>query len=300
MTLHPEHVHPATGVWDVLVDLVQAIRLAVRFRGRKRRIVRSRLSHSLEWLDDDRAGRLRALLEPVLRDAARCTPVAGRPRPASEPAAFELLADLTERPEHLLSLDVDDAEWCFDGSAGGCLEQWNQIVLTPAAGFAARVGDPMLLGNPIAPGPGSPNVFIGGRPALRSCDSLVRYRAKPESYAGGGFVATQTTVEINGFPALRVGDYVSEGPHGVDAIADGCPSVVIGRTPEPRVGWCSDENETQPPPGELPFSWRRVEAKPSEGRGVLGMVLLRPRARAWGVARPIRLWAEVTGEGDRR
>ena len=211
-----------------------------------------------------------------------------------------MLPDCAERPEHLLAVDIDDAEWCFDGGEGGCLEQWSKVVLAPEAGFAARVGDVMLHGDPVAPGPGSPNVLIGGRPALRSCDSHVCSRAEPEPHAAGGFVATQTKVEINGFPALRVGDYVDEGPHGLNAIAVGCSSVVIGPTPRPVAGWCSNGTKPLPPPEGHPYSWRRPPTEPSEGKEVLGLVLDRPRARAQGVASATRIWAESMQEDDRR
>ena len=46
----------------------------------------------------------------------------------------------------------------------------------PEAAFAARLGDVMMHGDTIAPGLGSPNVTIGGKPALRSCAGAL---AKP-------------------------------------------------------------------------------------------------------------------------
>ncbi|MCX4239628.1 PAAR domain-containing protein [Paraliomyxa miuraensis] len=309
MTLHPPPVNPTLGAWDALTEVVHAVRLPERFRRRKPRPEGKQPTHTVEWLDDDRAQSLRALLDPALRDAARRSRADGRPRPmiasrdslrASKPAVFERLVDLAEHPEHLLAVDVDDAVWCFDRSESGCLEQWSKLVLTPEAGFAARVGDVMLHGGPVAPGPGSSNVFIGGRPALRSCDGHVCLRAELGPHAGGGFVATQTKVKFNGFPALRVGDYVDEGPHGFNPIAIGCPSVVIGPTPRPVVGWCSTGTKPSPRPAGLPFSWRRIEPEPSERKEILGLVLDGPRARAQGVARPTRLWAEATREDDRR
>src|SRR5690606_20395438 len=121
-----------------------------------------------------------------------------------------------------------------------------------------------------------------------------------EPHAAGGFVGTQTKVEINGFPALRVGDYVDEGPHGLNAIAVGCPSVVIGPTPRPVAGWCSTGTKPPPQPGGHPFSWRRIQAEPGERKEVLGLVLDGPRARAQGVASARRLWAESMQEDDRR
>ena len=92
---------------------------------------------------------------------------------------------------------------------------------------AARVGDLTHHGAPLAPGPGSPNVMIGGRPAWRasadfhSCPSI-----ELVSHVGGVVLMGSATVLINNLPATRVGDIIGEStPNRVIA---GCQTVLIG------------------------------------------------------------------------
>ena len=157
-------------------------------------------------------------------------------------------------------------------------------------GPAARVGDTTAHGCPLVPGPGSPTVFIGGKPAWRglgaagvaaitaaasaalstimqakaAADLAAGTPAGPAAQAnfaktcvdqvanvasqmlntgadnlactivkviipdGPGLVITGSqTVMIGGFPACRVGDSIQEVT-AVNAVAMGCPTVVIG------------------------------------------------------------------------
>ena len=94
---------------------------------------------------------------------------------------------------------------------------------------AARIGDQTSHGTPLAPGPGSPNVLIGSKPAWRAISDMHTCPLvdvlKP--HVGGTILIGSKTVFINGFPAARVGDFVTEvGPPNV--IVLGCPTVVIG------------------------------------------------------------------------
>ncbi|RPI37751.1 MAG: hypothetical protein EHM54_02335 [Nitrospiraceae bacterium] len=95
--------------------------------------------------------------------------------------------------------------------------------------FAARVGDMTSHGTPLAPGPGSFNVLIGGMPAWRAGSDT---HACPlvtgvVPHVGGVVAAGSFTVFINNLPAARQGDMVVEaGPP--NAIVMGCPTVVIG------------------------------------------------------------------------
>ncbi|MGV8176113.1 MAG: PAAR domain-containing protein [Methanothrix sp.] len=93
---------------------------------------------------------------------------------------------------------------------------------------AARVGDPTSHGTPLAPGPGSANVLIGGMPAWRSgsdmhtCPIVV-----PPPHVGGVVAMGSASVLINNLPAARQGDQIVEsGPP--NAIVMGCPTVLIG------------------------------------------------------------------------
>lgn len=94
--------------------------------------------------------------------------------------------------------------------------------------LAARTGDQTSHGTPL-PGPGSPNVLIGGMPAWRA---LSDFHTCPlvtgtVPHVGGVVVKGSTTVLINNLPAARQGDQIVEsGPPNV--IAMGCPTVVIG------------------------------------------------------------------------
>jgi len=94
---------------------------------------------------------------------------------------------------------------------------------------AARVGDQTSHGTPLAPGPGSPTVLIGGMPAWRATSDV---HACPlvngvQPHVGGVVAVGSLTVLIGGLPAARQGDVVTEAG-GPNAIALGCPTVMIG------------------------------------------------------------------------
>src|SRR6476619_891005 len=94
---------------------------------------------------------------------------------------------------------------------------------------AATLGSQTAHGTPLLPGPGSVNVFIGGKPAWRAlADShtcpLVDV-LKP--HLGGVVIKCSTTVIINGFPAARMGDLVIEAGAS-NPIASGETTVIIG------------------------------------------------------------------------
>ena len=95
--------------------------------------------------------------------------------------------------------------------------------------FAARVGDMTSHGTPLGPGQGSPDVLIGGQPAwcaeidLHACPLVNGV----QPHVGGIVSPGSLTVRINGFPAARQGDVISEAG-GPNTIAVGCPTVSIG------------------------------------------------------------------------
>jgi uncharacterized Zn-binding protein involved in type VI secretion len=94
---------------------------------------------------------------------------------------------------------------------------------------AARLADLTSHGTPLGPGPGSPEVLIGGMPAWRAG---VDFHACPlvtgvVPHVGGVVALGSLTVLIGGLPAARAGDMVVEaGPP--NAIAMGSPNVMIG------------------------------------------------------------------------
>ncbi len=94
---------------------------------------------------------------------------------------------------------------------------------------AARVGDLTSHGTPLSPGPGSPTVLIGGKPAWRATtDShTCPLVTGVVPHVGGTVAVGSATVLINDLPAARQGDTIVEaGPP--NAIAVGAPTVLIG------------------------------------------------------------------------
>lgn len=95
--------------------------------------------------------------------------------------------------------------------------------------MAARIGDLTSHGTPLAPGPGSFNVFIGGMPAWRvgsdfhTCPLVTGV----VPHVGGVVAVGSFSVLINSLPAARQGDIIIEaGPP--NTIAMGCPTVILG------------------------------------------------------------------------
>ncbi|UFH59983.1 PAAR domain-containing protein [Sulfurovum mangrovi] len=95
---------------------------------------------------------------------------------------------------------------------------------------AARLGDNTAHGTPLAPGPGSVNVLIGGRPAWRvntdmhTCPLFTGDTA----HVGGSVVAGSMSVLINGAPAARMNDQIIEASPAPNVIISGEPTVLIG------------------------------------------------------------------------
>jgi uncharacterized Zn-binding protein involved in type VI secretion len=99
----------------------------------------------------------------------------------------------------------------------------------PMTPMAARLLDLTAHGTPLAPGPGSPNVFIGSMPALRANIDLFACAAPGAAPHGAGPAQLgEPTVFINGMPAVRVGDFVAEPAGGPNLIVSGCATVTIG------------------------------------------------------------------------
>jgi uncharacterized Zn-binding protein involved in type VI secretion len=96
----------------------------------------------------------------------------------------------------------------------------------PAATLGSKTSH---AGKPFTPGPGSPNILIGGKPALRV---LVDVHSCPLSdwfkpHFGGAVLTGSTTVFYNNLPAVRVGDKVIEiAPP--NTILQGDSTVLVG------------------------------------------------------------------------
>ncbi|MGH9405036.1 MAG: PAAR domain-containing protein [Terriglobia bacterium] len=99
---------------------------------------------------------------------------------------------------------------------------------------AARITDPTTHGAPLAPGPGSADVMIGGMPAWRAV--IDQHACPAVSISGadgvGAVVMGSFTVLINNMMACRLGDIVVEKPGlamgPVNPIIMGEPTVEIG------------------------------------------------------------------------
>lgn len=94
---------------------------------------------------------------------------------------------------------------------------------------AATLGSQTSHGTPLGLGPGSPNVFIGGKSAWRGISDFhtCPLFSGQTPHIGGVILKGSSTVLINNFPAIRQGDSVME-PTGPNSIVMGCPIVNIG------------------------------------------------------------------------
>jgi uncharacterized Zn-binding protein involved in type VI secretion len=94
---------------------------------------------------------------------------------------------------------------------------------------AATVGSQTSHGTPFAPGIGSVNILIGGKPALRvgidfhACPLF----DGPKPHVGGVVSIGSPTVLFNNMPAVRVGDFIVEAG-APNAIIFGENTVLIG------------------------------------------------------------------------
>jgi uncharacterized Zn-binding protein involved in type VI secretion len=93
---------------------------------------------------------------------------------------------------------------------------------------AARIGDQTSHGTPLAPGPGSVNVLIGGKPAWRASADFHTCPLfnGPSPHVGGVVTMGSATVLIGSLPAARQGDIIGEAPP--NSIVAGEFTVLIG------------------------------------------------------------------------
>jgi uncharacterized Zn-binding protein involved in type VI secretion len=99
---------------------------------------------------------------------------------------------------------------------------------------AARVGDLTSHGTPLTPlvptTAGSPNVFIGKLPAWRATldAHACPLFSGPVAHVGGVVAKGSLTVKINGMPAARENDVITEAAGPPNRITKGCLNVSIG------------------------------------------------------------------------
>lgn len=93
---------------------------------------------------------------------------------------------------------------------------------------AARLFDGTSHGSPLLPGTGSPDVWIGGRPAWRATKDIHVCPIPEPPHGSGAVYAGSRSVFINGCSAVRQGDKVMEAGGGANTIISGEPTVLIG------------------------------------------------------------------------
>ncbi|MEX1365578.1 MAG: PAAR domain-containing protein [Nannocystaceae bacterium] len=262
-----------------------------------------RLRKGTEWVEDQISPAFGPVADRIDDLRRLPVPAGDRGQPDEDdgwgPVAWVLfigfLLWLAEQ-ELALSVDIDRALWSFDETESdaehGRFDLWNKTVFVPGPPLAARLGDPMMHGDPIAPGSGSADVLIGGKPALRQCDGHVCTKATPLPHASAGFTSTYGGVEINGFAALRVGDFVNEGVNGLNPIVAGCPTVTIGPVAPPVECWAPTGPEPARRPDPIPFRWNKGQLGHFKGTVALGVDIEGPFARVEGRVTAARLWAE--------
>lgn len=92
---------------------------------------------------------------------------------------------------------------------------------------AARQGDPTVHGGAIVAG--SLDVLIGGQPAARMGDAHVCPLCDgPKPHGGGPLAGGAATVLVNGLPVARQADLATCASPAPDAVAVGCPTVLVG------------------------------------------------------------------------
>lgn len=297
------------GLDDALRTIEEAIPVPERFRPRVPRPWETwqAIENGADFVADQLEP-LRAKLDRIALEAAPLQPPQTQPPavPAEDGGGlwdgvewflFLCLLDWLSRQELSFEKEIEGALWTFEDD-GDEVQQWSEQTFVPEAAYAARLGDVMMHGDTIAPGLGSPNVSVGGKPALRSCDSHVCTKATPIPHVGAGFVHTQSNIKINGFPALRVGDFVDEGPQGKNPIVTGCLRVTLGPKPAPVVCWAPGETTRERPLGPFPYRWRKGQVGHFKGKVVLGVDIDGPFVRIQGTVTGARLWAEESNQID--
>ena len=150
-------------------------------------------------------------------------------------AGYYLYKKLDHRFEHSQEVGFDIPGFEFDGIP------WTlERTRIPGPPFAARVNDPLLHGGVAGPGPGSPDVNISGRPALTVRDIVgacpgPHVAGMPHLPRPGGWKTSNGSVNVNGVPLLRAGDWIEEDFGGPNPVIAGAPLVLAGPPAPPCV-----------------------------------------------------------------
>ena len=169
--------------------------------------------------------------------------------------------------------------------------------------YAARVLDPMAHGGVALPGPGSPDVFIGGLPALRSTDQVVCPVVLPVPHTPGPWLPSQSTVLVNGVPALRAGDFIVEAIGGPNPIVMGEPTVEVGLPVPPVLIHEHHEIPVDPPwyddiDWPITFRWDKIELFKLKGKLHVGLSQDGPFIGFEGQVDPIHIYGGMDTDFD--
>ncbi len=125
--------------------------------------------------------------------------------------------------------EIDGIPWTVD------------VLHQPGPQYAARVAEPMLHGGQALPGPGSTDVNIGGRGALTVSHAVAACPGTnivglPHIPQAGSWMTTNTaSVNVNGVPLLRAGDWMVEHFGGCNPLIGGMPTVKAGPPARPCI-----------------------------------------------------------------
>jgi uncharacterized Zn-binding protein involved in type VI secretion len=209
------------------------------------------------------------------------------------------LIEWLEADHDLFSIDVDFVVFTWEPDPPEDEEETvievKRFFFFAPVPFAARLLDPMVHGGVAFPGPGSPDVLIGGLPALRMIDQIACPMQAPIPHTPSVFVPSIQQVFINGLPALRAGDFMVEGLGGPNPIVTGCPTVIIGQ-PVPPVECLEYEEKTITKKNRELWRWKKIEYGKVKGKIYIGLNAFGPYARFEGDVELAHLYAETTPE----
>lgn len=133
--------------------------------------------------------------------------------------------------------DAGGVDWEIEGFEIDGIPWTVEVLHEPGPPYAARVGEMLAHGNKALPGPGSKDVLIGGRRALRVVDAVAACQLTttlgiphaPQQT----WTTSNTSVLVNGELLLRQGDWVLESPGGPNPLTSGMPTVLAGPPAKP-------------------------------------------------------------------
>ena len=205
---------------------------------------------------------------------------------------------LWEKLDTPISFDLPELEYEFDALEIDGIPWTVDVLHEPGPPYAARVGEMLAHGNEALPGPGSKDVLIGGKPALRVVDAVAVCQLTTtlgiQHAPQQTWTTSNTSVKVNGELLLRQGDWVLESPGGPNPLTGGMPTVLAGPPATPvmvqertykgldlfvddleRVGWKGGKISLK---GSVSWTYKDVV----KGLGVIALFETGNPVAAWG------------------